>query len=214
MLITTAGQKGGPGKSTVAVNLAAWRARQGRRVLLVDADPNSKSASVWAGFRLKNGYEPAVACVNLYGEMLVESVRQFGPQYDDVLIDVGGADSEELRAALVHADCAVVPCIPSGFDLPTLRTLNDLVRLARGMNHKLRAKVVLNAVSTNPHDADAGDAREALRSLAHLEILGEQCDLSHRVAFLRCSRTGASVFDMNDAKAKSEAEALAKEVWA
>ena len=212
MLITTAGQKGGPGKSTVAVNLAAWRAAHGRRVLLVDADPHSKSASVWADLRLKHGYEPAVACVNLYGDMLVERIRQLGPQYDDVLIDVGGADSEELRAALVHADRAVVPSIASGFDLRTLRGLDELVRLARGMNPRLRAMVTLNAVSTNPRDNDAREAREALRVLTNLEILG--CQFSHRVAFLRCAKTGASVFDMKDAAAKAEAEALAKEVWA
>lgn len=211
MLITTAGQKGGPGKSTVAVNIAAWRARQGRRVLLVDADPNSKSASVWAAFRLRNEYAPPLACVNLYGDMLVESIRQLGPEYDDVLIDVGGADSEELRAALIHADRAVVPCIPSGFDLPTMRTLNDLVRLARGMNPRLRAQVVMNSVSANPYDTDADEARKALQPLSHLEILN--CDLGHRVAFLRCARTGASVFEMNDAKARGEAEALAMEVW-
>ena len=46
MILTTGGQKGGPGKSTTAVNLAAWRARLGRRPLLVDADPQG-SATRW-----------------------------------------------------------------------------------------------------------------------------------------------------------------------
>lgn len=211
MLITTAGQKGGPGKSTAAVNLATWRARQGRRPLLVDADPHSKSASGWASRRLRCGTEPPIACVNLYGETLIEQIAQVSGGFDDVVIDVGGADSVELRAALAKADVAVVPCIPSGFDLPTLRALDQLVKLARGLNQKLRAAVILNAVSTNPRDNDATEAREALAALSALEVLPGQ--LSHRVAFLRCAKTGASVFDMRDPLAQREAEAIALEVW-
>jgi chromosome partitioning protein len=212
MLITTAGQKGGPGKTTAAVNLAAWRARQGRRVLLVDADPHSKSAGVWAGLRLRNGYTPAVACVNLYGGMLVEQIRQLGPEYEDVVIDVGGADSEELRAALAYADKAVVPCIVSGFDLRTMRALDELVHLAGGMNPKLRALVVLNSASTHPKDREADEAREALQHLKRLHLLPGK--LSHRTAFRACAKAGASVFDLDDTKARAEVEALAAEVWA
>lgn len=211
MLITTAGQKGGPGKSTAAVNLATWRALQGRRPLLVDADPHSKSASGWAARRLKSGAEPPIACVNLYGETLIEQIAQVSGGFDDVVIDVGGADSVELRAALARADVAVVPCIPSGFDLPTLKALDGLVRLARGLNPRLRAAVVLNACSTHPGDSEASEAREALAPLAALEVLPGQ--LGHRVAFLRCAKTGASVFDMRDAVARAEMQEIAQEVW-
>jgi chromosome partitioning protein len=214
MLITTAGQKGGPGKSTIAVNLAAWRAARGRRVLLVDADPNSKSASMWSGLRLRAGLEPRITCVCLYGNTLIDSIQQVCSEqpYDDVIVDVGGADSEELRAALPYADRAIVPCIVSGFDLSTMRKLDELIRLSRAMNRKLKALVVLNSASAHPHDKEAAEARAALQPLASLELLpGKLCT---RTAFRHCAKLGASVYDLDDRKAQTEMDAVAQEVWA
>lgn len=210
MILLTGGQKGGPGKTTIAVNMAAWRTQQGRRVLLVDADPDSRSASYWAGLRLKAGTEPRVTCVNLYGETLRESIEQLG-DYDDVILDVGGADSVELRAGLTFADRMVVPCIVSGFDLKTMVDVDKLVRMARGFNRRLRASLVLNSASTNPRDNEAAEAREALAALGHMELLEHK--LCTRKAYRDCAKYGASVWDLADKKAQQEAEALAGALW-
>ena len=68
MIVSLAAEKGGVGKTPLAVNLAVWRARQGRKVLLVDADRKQASASAWATLRSSQGLEPGITCTMLDGE--------------------------------------------------------------------------------------------------------------------------------------------------
>lgn len=212
MLITTAGQKGGPGKTTAAVNLAVWRSMQGRRVLVVDSDQKSKSASRWATKRIQAGVEPRIPCVNLYGETLLEQIAMVSDgKFDDVVVDVGGADSVELRTVLSAADVAVVPCIVSGFDLDTMGEVDTVVRLARGGNRKLRALMFMNVASSHPRDKEEPEAREAVSVLSSLTLVEKKW--CFRRAFRDCAKFGASVFELDDGKALAEVEALAVEVW-
>jgi cellulose biosynthesis protein BcsQ len=71
-------------------------------------------------------------------------------RYQDILIDAGGRDSVELRAALVVAEHAFIPIQASQFDVWTLSRVNELVKTARGFNSGLRAFIVLSRISPNP----------------------------------------------------------------
>ena len=68
MIILIGSQKGGPGKTTVAVNLAVEFARQGKDVCLVDADPQ-RSAARWHADREEQRHTPAIACVEKLGNI-------------------------------------------------------------------------------------------------------------------------------------------------
>jgi chromosome partitioning protein len=66
-------------------------------------------------------------------------VMDLAGRYHDILIDAGGRDSVELRAALVVSEHAFIPIQASQFDVWTLSRVNELVKAARGFNSGLRA---------------------------------------------------------------------------
>ena len=102
-IILIGGEKGGTGKTTLAVNLAALRALQGRDVLLIDTDVQA-SASYWAQSRDEAQTRPRIACIQKFGKGLPTEVRDLARRYQDLIIDAGGRDSVELRSSLVVAE--------------------------------------------------------------------------------------------------------------
>ena len=101
--------KGGVGKTTLAFLISVARARAGRDVWLVDADPQG-SASTAATVRADGGREPVLAC-SAYPDAraLGIQLRRQASKFEDVVIDVGGRDTEALRVALVLADTVLIP---------------------------------------------------------------------------------------------------------
>lgn len=113
-ILAIANQKGGVGKSTLAVNLATLAATEGRRVLLVDADPQATSTD-FAGARDEE--RPFFHTAQLVRPVLHQEVPRLGAGYDLVVIDVGGRDTATFRSALVSADTILIPLGPSAADV-------------------------------------------------------------------------------------------------
>ena len=211
MLLLIGGEKGGTGKTTIATNLAALRALAGHDVLLVDADSQG-SANYWASSRAEAGIKPRVACIQKFGRGLQEEVQDLDGRYQDVIIDAGGRDSVELRAAMVVAHKAFVPIQASQFDIWTLGRMNDLVVTAQGFNPGLRAWVVINRGSTNPSVTEIDEAREILGDFEHLGLATSV--IRDRIAYRKATRDGISVAEMKaDPKAINEMDALYTEVF-
>ena len=213
MIVLVGGEKGGTGKTTIATNLAAKRALAGRDVLLVDTDQQG-SANYWAQSREGPEAKPVrVACVQKSGKGLQAEVRDLAKRYEDIVIDAGGRDSVELRAALVVADKAYIPIQPSQFDIWTLDRMDELVRSAQGFNPGLRALVVISRVSTNPSVSESKDTQEILADFAHLALSGVV--VRDRIAYRKAARDGFCVDELKpkDPKASEEIEALYAEVF-
>ena len=146
--------------------------------------------------------------------MVASQVRMFAPLYDDIVIDGRGANDPGLHGALVVADRCITPAKPGQFDLNSLGNMAELVGLARQMNPRLDAVVVLNQALTNDGDADAMGAQEAiLASVPNYRLL--DVVIHSRKAFSNCARTGRAVMELDgpDSKSVSELDALAQEVW-
>src|SRR5512143_948356 len=116
MITLIGGEKGGTGKTTLAVNLAALRTLQGRDVLLIDTDIQA-SASYWTQSRDEAEVQPRVACIQKFGKGLQTEVQDLARRYQDIIIDAGGRDSVELRIGLVVAKRAFIPIQSSQFDI-------------------------------------------------------------------------------------------------
>jgi chromosome partitioning protein len=209
MILLLGGEKGGTGKSTIATNLAAWLAVNGSDVILVDTDVQ-RTAANWVDRRNLLPGAPAVHCTERRGNVF-HALRDLAKRYEQVIVDAGGRDSEELRTALVAAHKVYVPLRASQPDLETSLHMNELVTLARGMNPVLEAQVLIALAPTNPSIKETADAQELLRELSALVPSG--VIISERKAYRDAMTEGRGVCELDNDKARAEIAALAGEIY-
>lgn len=209
MIVLFGGEKGGTGKSTLTTNLAVWLAKQGRDTIIVDTD-RQMTASNWVDRR--NAIEGLVTvhCAEKHGNVF-HAVRDLAQRYDEVIVDAGGRDSEELRTALVAANVIYVPLRASQPDLETSVHMNELVTLARGMNPALDARLIISMAPTNPAINETAQAQELLRELPVFGL--SNTIIRERKIYRDAISDGRGVVEMDNPKATAEIEALAKEIY-
>ena len=209
MIVLFGGEKGGTGKSTLATNLAVWLARQGRDVLLVDTDLQ-RTASHWVDRRNALNGLATVHCAERHGNVF-HALRDLVKRYDEVVVDAGGRDSEELRTALVSVHKVYVPLKASQPDLETSLHMNELMKLARGMNPNLQASATISMAPTNPVINEAQEAMELLSELH--ELILSKAIVRERKVYRDAIAEGRGVLEMDNEKAIAEIEALGKEIY-
>ncbi len=206
MIIVAGGIKGGSGKTTVATHLAVMRARQGRDVLLIDADDQETATDFTA---LRNERLPEGAgytSIKLTGASVRTETLRLAKKYDDIVIDTGGRDTTSQRAALTVADKLIVPFVPRSFDVWTLEKVASLVEEMRAANPRLKAYVFLNRA--DPQGRDNDEAAELLREAVGLEFL--DTPIGTRKAFGNAASQGLAVPELKqqDPKATQEINIL------
>lgn len=214
------GEKGGVGKSSIAIHFALMRAAAGREVILVDADPQ-KTSSSWCYAREQNGYRPTISCVEKSGKGLGTAIQELASKYEDIIIDTGGRDSVELRLAMTVASIFVSPINCSAFDWWSLEKVDTLIGQASLMNPALRSFIVLNQLPTLP-TLKAKVLRfgvDAIREAGYMNISFTESVLSQRFAYQFNTGFGSSIFETSplrntvDAGATAEMTALYQEIF-
>jgi chromosome partitioning protein len=176
-------QKGGAGKTTVAIHLAVAAEQRGLNAAVFDLDPQA-SAAMWADRR--SASSPTV--VSAQAARLPGLLDQAASQSADlVIIDIApNADAASLAAARA-ADIILIPCRPAAFDLNAIGTTLNLASVAGKP-----AYVLLNAV---PPLGKVGD--EARRALDGAGVAVAELSLHQLVAFSHAVNDGrtAQEFD-------------------
>lgn len=212
MIVLIGGEKGGPGKTTIAVNLAAIRTEDTEDVLLVDTD-RQPTASYWCSLREDKGILPRIASIQKYDKAVRNEVNSLKLKYQDIIIDAGGRDSPELRSSLLVCDKAIFPLRPSQFDLWTLGRLDTLVDTALEINDKLRAYVVISQASTNPSVKESKYMEEFIKEFENINLMNSIiCD---RIIFRKSAIKGVAVseYKPEDPKATKEIKNLYREIF-
>lgn len=212
MIVLIGGEKGGTGKTTIATNLAAIRAKNGHDVLLVDTDKQG-SASAWSDIRDAKKVKNRVPNIQKFGSNLTSDIKDLEKRYEDIVIDAGGRDSIELRAAMTIADKMFIPVQASQFDIWTLSIINDLVSQAKGFNKNLSPKVLINRAATNPVVSEVEEAKSVFGEFEHLSLSNHV--LKERISYRKAAKVGLSVVELDkpDLKSISEINSIYSEVF-
>ncbi len=190
MIIALLNQKGGVGKTTLALHLAAELTEGNREVMLVDADPQG-SALDWAQRRQQLGYRRLFGVVGLARETLHQEVPEMAKSVHHVVIDGPPRVTALTRSAMLAADVVLIPVQPSPYDIWGSAGMVELLREAMVFRPKLKAallvsrKVVRTVIGRQIHEVlDAYD----------LPVLNT--GISQRIAFAECAIEGQVVREM------------------
>src|SRR5262249_32500413 len=129
MIISILNQKGGVGKTTLAVHLATALSRMKRKVILIDADPQG-SALDWAAAR--DG-EPLFPVVGLPRASIHKELAAVAKGYDTVIIDGPPRVYDVARSAIMASDLIVIPIQPSPYDVWAAKEIVDLLTNASAL---------------------------------------------------------------------------------
>lgn len=185
MIIVIASAKGGSGKTTTAMHLAEWlsRKRSLKRVVLMDADPDNRSASKWYGRGDGWKFE------------LIPPGDEAGSEFDALVVDAGAApDSDELGELLEGTDLLLIPTAPTTLDI------ESAVEVASGFNDDGSVKLLVTLAQ--PGRSQQGP--DAITALQEFELPVCPHIVYRRTVVANAATDGTTVADMRG-KAASQA---------
>ncbi len=222
-VIAVANQKGGCGKTTISVNLAACFGRAGYKVLLVDADPQA-SAMQWRNNREESGL-PFHIQPYPFPTIHKELPTQFEQAgYDVVLIDCppgaatgGDRKADITRSALLASHAVLMPVRPTPLDYQAAAIILPLLQDVSFLRQDAPLKVLLVINGKLPGNTRLGGeahaAAEAIFTAEGMPITVLRSEICSRQTFAEAPAVGQAVVDYApSSKASAEIQQLAKEV--
>ena len=203
MIISFLNQKGGVGKTTLSVNVAGCLARQGHRVLLIDADKQG-SATTWASLREDAPFQ----VVSMARANMARDALKLAQDYNHTIID-GPPHAEEIaRSCIVASDFVALPIEPSGLSTWASDLTVRQVKEAQEFKPSLKCGFV---VSRKIGKTVIGRDIRSMAAEAGLPIL--ESEIEQRVAFAEGMTMGQTIFEWaGNSNAAREIELLTNEI--
>jgi chromosome partitioning protein len=191
-IIAIVNQKGGAGKTTTAMQLAAGMVKKGKNVLIVDGDVQG-TASRWAATSHNDtGFPATVVNLSHASEKIHREIRNFLGLYDIILVDCPpAADSGVAQSALCVADLALIPMLPSPPDIWASIAIKEVVAKAKIVNEGLEARIVLNQ-----YQPTLTITKEINLLLPKLGIKVFDTKIAQRTSYRESAAIGGSVYDL------------------
>jgi chromosome partitioning protein len=199
--LVLASQKGGAGKTTLAIHMAILALQEGLQVVLIDLDPQA-SATMWWDRRETEDLKLIDGRPENLGDTLA-AIKIDGCQL--AIIDTPPQVEQNVQTAISFADFTLIPCRPSLLDMQAVGLTIELAT----KQHKSGA-VVLNSCPAGRGEREQSITKEARQGVASYGLPVAPVSITQRVAFGHALIDGLAVTEFEpDGKAAKEL----KELW-
>lgn len=186
MITAFLNQKGGVGKTTLSCSYATALAREGRKILLVDADPQH-GAITWQSHREA---PPLFPVIGLPTDKLHKEMTAHAPNYEHIVIDAPPQVSGIARSVILAADLILIPVQPSPHDIWSAAAIVQLIEEARVFKENIKTAFVVNRKIAN-----TALGRDVFSALETYEFPILPTAVCQRVAFAESAALGLSVLE-------------------
>ena len=209
-IICVCNQKGGSGKTTIAMHIAGTMSLRNIRALVVDGDEQG-SAVEWAALAPEGTPFPSKVCsLAKAGRKIHQEIKKFFDDFDYIIVDCPpAADSPVAKSSLLVADLALVPFIPGALDMLAAVLIRDTIEDVKILNPNLISRLVINRIE--PQTTLTQTVLELIPNF-NMKVLNSQ--IHKRTAYGEAVLSGTIVHNLKkkSKEAVNEIEELTNEI--
>lgn len=204
MFISFISQKGGTGKTTLAIHTAAYLARMGLKTLLIDADPQA-SAMAWFACRMQHKHPslPNLNVIAISNGTITDQIPELSRQYQAIIIDGPPRGDLIARDVILASDLVLIPTRLSAFDVWAGDSISQTIEQLRPIQ-KMAGKRPLDwFYLVNQKDPRTSVGRVILKALEQQDGHILDRHVCSRTSFVEAPSQGLTVFETEPATSKS-----------